>query len=367
MKRLALLLGTVGLALGSRASAQGFNIDINSYYGTPVATFGAGAGQPGVWNAVPGIQGTSPLVDLNGAATAATITCVGANSYDFQFNNALTSGDDEKLMDDASDPTSTGATWTITGVAPGNYILYTYAWAPDSATYFSLVSVAGSPDPAQSVGGTWTGTYTQGLTHAVHHITVAPGGSVGMSISVSMSFATLNGFQLKPDVPTGTGTNRCEPGSGGVIACPCSNPPSGPARGCDNSSATGGASIAGSGSPSVASDTLSLTTAGEKPSATSIVLQGTTTNATGLVFGQGIRCVTGALKRLYTQNASSGSITVPPPGGPSISARSAALGDPITAGQNRWYLVYYRDPIVLGGCPSASTFNCTFTLEIAWQ
>jgi len=366
MKRHALLIGIVGLALTSSALAQGFNIDVSGTFGTPANTFGAGASQPGVWNTVPATPGLSHLMDLNGVATTATITCVGAASYDFSFNNAATSGDDEKLMDDCSDPGSS-ATWSIDGVAPGNYILYTYAWAPDNATFLSSVSVAGSSDPAQSVGGTWTGLYTQGLTHAVHHVTIAPGGSVGMTISIGMSFATLNGFQLKPDVPTGTGTNRCEPGASGVIACPCANPPSGPARGCDNSSATGGASIAGSGNPNVATDTLSLTTAGEKPSATSIVLQGTTTSATGLVFGQGVRCVTGALKRLYTQNASSGSITVPPPGGPTISARSAALGDPITAGQNRWYLVYYRDPIVLGGCPSASTFNCTFTLEIAWQ
>src|SRR5690349_8720252 len=180
MKHVALLIGALGFALGARASAQGFNVDLNSFYGTPANTFGAGASQPGVWNAISGVQGTSPLLDLNGAATTATLTCVGTGSYDFSFNNAGTTGDDEKLMDDASDPTSIGATWTFNGIAPGNYVLYTYAWAPDSATYYSNVAVAGSPDPAQTVGGAWTGTYTQGLTHAVHHITVAPGGSVGM-------------------------------------------------------------------------------------------------------------------------------------------------------------------------------------------
>ena len=32
----------------------------------------------------------------------------------------------------------------------------------------------------------------------------------------------------------------------------------------------------------------------------------------------------------------------------------------------RDYLVYYRDPIVLGGCPSSSTFNGTQAVTINW-
>ena len=39
----------------------------------------------------------------------------------------------------------------------------------------------------------------------------------------------------------------------------------------------------------------------------------------------------------------------------------------IQAGQSRWYLVYYRDPIVLGGCPPASTFNGTNALDVPWD
>jgi len=29
--------------------------------------------------------------------------------------------------------------------------------------------------------------------------------------------------------------------------------------------------------------------------------------------------------------------------------------------------VYYRDTVVLGGCPAASTFNVTQTQRIAWS
>jgi hypothetical protein len=102
--------------------------------------------------------------------------------------------------------------------------------------------------------------------------------------------------------------------------------------------------------------------------ALSIVLQGNALASSGLVYGQGVRCVGGTLKRLFTKIASTGSITAPNPGAgdPSVSARSAAKGDPIQPGQSRWYLVYYRDPTVLGGCPALSTFNATQTGAVNW-
>jgi hypothetical protein len=113
---------------------------------------------------------------------------------------------------------------------------------------------------------------------------------------------------------------------------------------------------------------LVFTTSGEKPTATSILMQGTLLAANGLVFGQGVRCVGGTLKRLYTKVASGGSITAPNfgAGDPTVSARSAALGDVIASGQSRFYLVYYRDPVVLGGCPATSSYNATQTSRVIW-
>jgi hypothetical protein len=161
----------------------------------------------------------------------------------------------------------------------------------------------------------------------------------------------------------------CDPGLGGVLACPCANPPSSAGRGCDNSAGTGGASISGTGASSLANPTLSFTTAGEKPSATSILLQGSASAPAGIVFGQGVRCANGVLKRLYVKTAVAGSISAPDfgAGDLDIAARSAALGGPINAGEQRWYSVYYRDPIVLGGCSAISTFNVTNTAEVLWQ
>ena len=160
----------------------------------------------------------------------------------------------------------------------------------------------------------------------------------------------------------------CHPGTDGWIACPCSNPPASVGRGCDNSAGTGGAVLSASGIAYLSQDTLVFTTSGERPTATSIVLQGTSTPSGGIVYGQGVRCVAGTLKRLYTKSASGGSITAPNfgAGDPSVSARSATLGNPIQPGQSRWYLVYYRDPNILGGCSSVSTFNATQTGRVDW-
>jgi Tol biopolymer transport system component len=164
-------------------------------------------------------------------------------------------------------------------------------------------------------------------------------------------------------------TSLCDPGVGGVIGCPCFNPPSGSGHGCNNSAATGGAVLTASGIAYLSMDSLVFTTSGEKPVALSIVLQGNALLSSGLVYGQGVRCAGGTLKRLFNKIASAGSITAPDfgAGDPTVSARSAAKGDPILPGQSRWYLVYYRDPTVLGGCSASSTFNTTQTGHVSWS
>ena len=164
-------------------------------------------------------------------------------------------------------------------------------------------------------------------------------------------------------------TSLCDPGAGGVTGCPCANPPSGPGRGCDNSSATGGAVLTASGGTFLSSDSLVFETSGEKPNALSIVMQGNGVISGGVIHGQGVHCLGGTiLRRLFTKAASGGSITAPDfgAGDPSLSARSRELGDVISPGESRWYLVYYRDPIVLGGCGANSTFNSTQTGRVAW-
>jgi hypothetical protein len=124
--------------------------------------------------------------------------------------------------------------------------------------------------------------------------------------------------------------------------CPCHNQGNG-TTGCNNSHNTGGARLTVSGSPSLQNDSVSFLQTGEWANTSSTLLQGTSSNAP-VVFGDGVRCVGGTLKRLYTQPANTGgAVGFPPPSGPSISARSAALGYNITGASTTYYQVYYRD------------------------
>src|SRR5262249_5943494 len=101
----------------------------------------------------------------------------------------------------------------------------------------------------------------------------------------------------------------CVPGADGVIDCPCSNPPSAPGRGCENSSATGGANLVATGNAYLSMDSVVFTTSGETPSPLSIVPQGNGEVPGGSVYGQGVRCLGGTvLRRLFTKQATGGSI-----------------------------------------------------------
>jgi hypothetical protein len=150
-----------------------------------------------------------------------------------------------------------------------------------------------------------------------------------------------------------------------LVPCPCSNEGL-PAHGCNNSAATGGARLTGAGSTSP--DTVVLTSSGELATALSILLQGDSLLAQPAFFGDGLRCVGGTLLRLYTKNAASGSVSTPGAGDPSISARSAALGDPIAPGSTRSYQTYYRDPSpTFCPAPQGNTWNVSSGLTIAWR
>ncbi len=155
-------------------------------------------------------------------------------------------------------------------------------------------------------------------------------------------------------------------GDGSAVACPCVNNGA-PGHGCNNSSATGGALLSTAGNPNLSADTLVFTAAGERPTAFTIFLQGNLEVAP-VLFGDGLRCAGGTLKRLYSRNASGGTVSAPQGGDPSVSARSAALGDTIPIGGTRYYQTYYRDPNP-SFCPSpmGSTFNSSNGYRVTWQ
>lgn len=150
-----------------------------------------------------------------------------------------------------------------------------------------------------------------------------------------------------------------------ATACPCGN--SGVAgHGCDNSFATGGALLFATGS--VSPDTLTLTSTSQVPITFDILLQGDASNPNGVVFGDGLRCAAGVLRKLVMRPATGGAFTYPQVGDPSLTATATAHGDVISPGSVRNYQVYYRDALI-SFCDAAQgggSFNVSNALQVVW-
>jgi hypothetical protein len=120
-----------------------------------------------------------------------------------------------------------------------------------------------------------------------------------------------------------------------------------------------GANLAANGSASLASDSITLTSTGT-PNASVLFFQGTqrVNGGAGTIFGDGLRCVAGAVTRLGTSSASAGEARVPTPLDPPVSTLGA-----IAAPGTFHYQVWYRNAADF--C-TASTFNLTNGLSLTW-
>ena len=168
---------------------------------------------------------------------------------------------------------------------------------------------------------------------------------------------------LRYDFTAGPGEPMCPCDGSLTTLPPCANLGA-TARGCANSAGTGGALLSASGT--TVPDTVVLTSTGELPTVLTVFVQGTVSVPNGVVYGDGLRCVGGSFKRLYVKNAVEGVVSAPEVGDPSITTRSAELGDTIPPGGVRHYFAYYRDPDP-AFCPApGSTFNASNGWTVTW-
>lgn len=196
-RRIALL---VFAGLSPLAAAQYFNIDIDVGSGVPSAAFGAAAGQVGHWNAIGYSTGPTQLSNLAGSLTGVSVSLAstGIGYSGGWWSNPINTGDYAALLNDAAD-TSPGQTltFTFTGLASGQYTIYTYAVAPNNGTPTQTVGVSNQIGGAQFVTGPMPGnSFAQGLTHAINVSNVTSGTMV-VSIA-SASNVYVNGFQIVP-------------------------------------------------------------------------------------------------------------------------------------------------------------------------
>jgi hypothetical protein len=144
----------------------------------------------------------------------------------------------------------------------------------------------------------------------------------------------------------------------------------GSTKGCDNFvfGGTGGAVLAGTGTPSISADSVFLHSTWEAPATTLSVLFQGTSNGANARSGAGVRCVGGTLKRLYKGNSVGGSIQFPN-NVMSIHDRSAAMGFPIVPPVTLYYYCAYRNSAANGqpGCPGLNFgFNATNAGSVSW-
>lgn len=294
------------------------------------------------------------------------------------------------------------ANFTMTGSnTAGNIFAWSYTQVGPSAQALPdgpiLSGGVGSPSPAGCSGTDGT-RWDNGTASIAFPANYTPGAPLPAALEEGTGMFNLDAFRIDgvTTIPQGPGcywfggnprgsfqlelysdvdcpnvapgTAYCFGDGTTATACPCGNFGSAGA-GCNNSVGNGGAILSATGSASLSSDTLSFTQVNELGSSLSIFLQGTLNIPNGVVFGDGVRCVGGSLKRLYVRAASAGTVNAPIVGTDvSVSAQSAILGDNITAGSTRFYGVYYRDANALF-CPNppGNTWNIGNSYSVLWN
>jgi hypothetical protein len=243
------LLSVLALAAAAPcAAAQSFNLDVGDnliIFPVPANSYAGAASQTGVWNDVNTPYSTN-LVKLDGSASSVTTSSTSSSSYNY-FPSTLT-GEDRNLMIDIQNLPFIGGpwTWTFSGLQNGDYKLYTYAWAPENNGNKTRVDVSNAVEPAQDVGGSWSGgAHALGVTYALHNFTVTSGTFTVTVEGLAAHDGSINAFQLvqlsgsgatthctsKPTsvpgcVPTLSGPSVVTIGGGPALA-PCGPTPGG--------------------------------------------------------------------------------------------------------------------------------------------
>ncbi len=195
------------LVLLTSAQAQSFNIDVGPnliLWPEPSSAYGAGAGQAGDWNGVKNPFAGDLLFDITGGLTTVSVQSDVSSSFSYPFTGLV--GDDDAFNSDGQAISEFGppATWSFSGLADGQYSVYTYCWDPANSGTATEVSVVGVPGSVQTVSGTWAGSpHILGVTFSLHSVSVV-GGILDMQAEPGPAggSGTVTGFQLVPVAST---------------------------------------------------------------------------------------------------------------------------------------------------------------------
>jgi len=169
----------------------------------------------------------------------------------------------------------------------------------------------------------------------------------------------VRGAEFVGSAEPGAGYCFGDPGFG--ISCPCGNDNDGsvPGSGCANGFFLSGAHLAGSGVASLGADTLVLACSYTEPNQSGLYFQADNDLSPGIIWGDGLRCAGGALKRLGVRFSdaagSSNTSGLPLP----ISVKAGN----ITAGQTKYYQCWYRNP---DNAMCGAKFNASNGYAVTW-
>jgi len=168
------------------------------------------------------------------------------------------------------------------------------------------------------------------------------------------------------------------PGDGGTVGlaycfgdpgvgtpCPCSNDNDGsvPGSGCANGAFASGATLVGRGVASLSADTLVLTATGLHPLNSGLYCQANNDLSPGNVWGDGLQCAGGQLKRLGVRFSDASGASDTSAWATPISVKAGN----ILPGDTKRYQLWYRD--TSGGQPcgvGVNDFNATNGYAITW-
>lgn len=318
---------------------QGYNVDIDfpTMIETSRPTYPGAAGQPGVWNSAdPFTALDGNLIGLDGLPTAGSW---GLDQFGIVGIETLGSlvGEHFQLYRDGVGFLSSAGTsmrWTFANVSPGVYEVYTYGWSPvlwiDNSRHM-VVSVVGALDGPARVGGHWLGEHEEGPTYSRHTIVLEAGDMITVDIAEgTASPYGVSGFQIVPD----QGAHYC-------LATP--------------NSTGSGAAIAAVGPTSVALNGLELV-ATPVPDEPGVFFYGPAQSM--LPFGDGFRCVDGAVARLPLSQAEGGALSQRL----DVTQSPNGSGSAITAGSSWNFQAWFHDPAAGG-----AGFNLSDAIEVLFE
>jgi hypothetical protein len=253
----------------------GLNIDLGQLIGSPSDSFGGAANQPGHWVSMSALDFCTFIFDHEHATlffyhlyTAGT---AGATPF------PAISGEEEAMMEDfhVLDPLGTPTKLYLFALQPGHYDAYVYSWSADDP--FAVVEtwmdgpVVHAPVTIHGAG--WPGAQVEGMTYSRMSFDVGETPIEIYARNVSGN-GVINGVQIvRVDE---IGTNFCT-----------STPNS-----------TGEPAVTGAfGRTSVAANNLTLSAGPIGATQPAIFYYGQ--DETSVPFGNGTRCISGQVHRLY--------------------------------------------------------------------